>query len=384
MLGLKQRVAIISSHPFFSLLNAEDMTELAGLMHELPIAKDQVIVQEGDAIDCIYLIVEGTALVTRSSVTLHSHPNVMLARLSKGEAIGLMETGFFSQSSVRTATVTALSNMMLLVISINDLHHFIQHPKRLYASFRKASHPLLRLNLINRLMPFSTLNAKAIYELIGKMQEISIPANEFIFHEGDDGDSCYLLIEGNVEILRRKKTSEEVINILEAPAIFGETSILTLAKFRNVSARTIDKCTLLKLERNDFIHVLKEEEEVTQSIKFVLLSNGLPIQSPNISIAKNEEPDGHINYILKHTKENIELQITPQELAIWQVLDGQHTIQDIFHDERFNKKGTQEIEHFLQKLTEEKFIDIICPVIKSNFLQRFFSRIIRIFKKFLD
>ena len=105
-------------------LAESEKDELATLFKEVHIPAGETIVTEGEPVDSVFLIVEGTADVRHVTIENHAPHIVSLAKLSVGSAIGLNDTGFYSLSGVRTATVVAVTDMVLLRLSLAQFHGF--------------------------------------------------------------------------------------------------------------------------------------------------------------------------------------------------------------------------------------------------------------------
>ena len=108
----------------FAELTPEEIEGLASLLVEKHFSAGQLIVTEGDPVDSVYLIVEGTADVR--IITDTNNPDVLnsVATLGPGQSIGLNDTGFYSLSGKRTATVIAITDMVLLYLSLPEFHGF--------------------------------------------------------------------------------------------------------------------------------------------------------------------------------------------------------------------------------------------------------------------
>lgn len=117
--------SLILKQSCFNKLNPNEIEILATLMVEKHFAASEVIVKEGDTVDSIYLIVSGTAEVSRVKYDENQQPHdEKLATLKEGDAIGLNESGFYSLSGRRTATVVALSEVKALRLSVAEFHGF--------------------------------------------------------------------------------------------------------------------------------------------------------------------------------------------------------------------------------------------------------------------
>jgi CRP-like cAMP-binding protein len=113
-IDLELTKALIKKQTCFNQLTSEETEGLANLFSVAQIGTGKDIVIEGDAVDSVYLIVSGTADVRH--VTEDGFQS--LATLGPGQAIGLNETGFYSLTGRRTATVVATSDMVLLSLSV--------------------------------------------------------------------------------------------------------------------------------------------------------------------------------------------------------------------------------------------------------------------------
>ena len=93
---------------------------------------------------------------------------------------------------------------------------------------------------------------------------VSLPADQFIFHKGDDADGLYLIVEGQVHILDQQDDS--IMATLSAGGSFGEMALLT-GEPRYASARTATPVTLLKIDKAQFNSLIKLSPYLRQSIE---------------------------------------------------------------------------------------------------------------------
>ncbi len=121
---LDTRKTLLKNQKVFSVLKDEEIEELATLLEEKSFPTGKVIVKEGDPVDSLYFIVNGEADVTGTVIKEDSRESIFLATLGPGKAIGLSDTGFYSLTGLRTATVTARSDMLLLYISLPRFNGF--------------------------------------------------------------------------------------------------------------------------------------------------------------------------------------------------------------------------------------------------------------------
>jgi len=116
--------SLVQKQSCFSQLTPKEIDELATLFIEKRIPAGATIVTEADPVDSVYLIVSGTADVRHITIENGKTHVQSLATLNAGDAIGLNETGFYSLSGMRTATVVANTEMVVLRLSVAAFHGF--------------------------------------------------------------------------------------------------------------------------------------------------------------------------------------------------------------------------------------------------------------------
>lgn len=122
--NLSSLIDLIKKQPLFTQLTQDEVNELASLFVRLAMSPGAVIVKEGDEVDSVYLIESGTADVKVTNLQNNVQVSHSVAILSSGDAIGLNETGFYSLSGKRTATVLAMTDMVLYKLSVASFHGF--------------------------------------------------------------------------------------------------------------------------------------------------------------------------------------------------------------------------------------------------------------------
>ncbi len=124
-IGFDVKEAQIRLQPVFSDLTEDEVRVLSTLLTERHIRAGETIVTQGEPVDSVYFIVRGKANVVRISINSAGIPDIEhITKLGEGETIGLNETGFYSISGIRTATVIADTNMILLQLSVAAFHGF--------------------------------------------------------------------------------------------------------------------------------------------------------------------------------------------------------------------------------------------------------------------
>ena len=89
---------------------------------------------------------------------------------------------------------------------------------------------------------------------------------DFVFHEGDQGDSLFVMAEGRVKIFVTSEDGEEmVLATLRPPETFGELAVIDQGP-RSASARAMEPTTLLAFPRASFLQLLQDHPALMQSL----------------------------------------------------------------------------------------------------------------------
>lgn len=255
---------LIKMHPLFSDLTNDQAWELASLCELTTFQAGDVIVKENDWVDAVYFIAEGQAEIKRQFTQLDALP---VAILKKHEAIGLSETGFYSVTGRRFATVTAITSVLTFRLFIDRFNLFlILHPD-MHQKIQNTSRVLSVTYFIQQAIPFLPASFEALYLIAKQIRETVVPANTYIFHQHQVADACYLLISGKMHVLVEDENGATVkIATLTPPTIFGEAALLTSAP-RNASVLTVEPCHLLILQTALLIELVAHEPEAHAALQ---------------------------------------------------------------------------------------------------------------------
>lgn len=255
---------LIQSHPLFSDLSSDLALELAGLCKLQLFQTGDVIVKENDWVDAVYFIAEGQAEVKRHFAQMEMVP---IAILQKHETIGLSETGFYSITGRRFATITALSKMITFQLTIDKLNFFLMSHPEMHQKIKDTSRVLSVTYFIQQALPFLPTSFDTLYMIARQIRETVVPSHTYVFHQHQVADACYLLISGKAEVLAENEHGNmSHIATLSPPTIFGEAALLTNAP-RNASILTLEPCHLLMLNAESLEELVATEPHAHTALK---------------------------------------------------------------------------------------------------------------------
>lgn len=335
LIANSEREALIQLVPLFSMLDKKQLEELAILMKEVRFQPGEIIVQEDDFIDCVDIIYSGHAEITRKVeskrklLKKNKTTQIPIGKITSGDTIGLNATGFFSTTNKRTATVTALNEVVLLQLDLKELHEFL-HKYNLFSTMDAVTDRLLRIQLIKDSLPFRKLKQERLEWLAKKVEEVTYNAGDIIFYQGDMGDRCYLIRSGKVEIIGKDEEdgTERSLAILKSPTLFGEATLITNTP-RNATAKAVDHVEMLVLQHKYLSELIETDSNVASMFMSLMVDRSKPLQNPHVTDHHFIAADEQEIVILKNPDSGNYFKLSQEGWYIWQQLDGKQTMQDI-------------------------------------------------------
>jgi len=144
---------------------------------------------------------------------------------------------------------------------------------------------------INYLL-FSNLNPEEFQRIYAKLRSVKIPHGLRICRDGDDGDSIFIVAQGEAEVTKKNEKGEERLLAKLTPGMFfGEMAYFLDGK-RHATVEAVTDVQLLELSKKDMDEVTAE----FPSVKEVMLSfykervlENLLVLSPLTAILSSED-----------------------------------------------------------------------------------------------
>ncbi|MBI3944545.1 MAG: cyclic nucleotide-binding domain-containing protein [Armatimonadetes bacterium] len=200
--------------------------------------------------------------------------------------------------------------------------HYVR--RRKYRHLRGVIGKLSRVDMLRRLPPHE------VQGIAPHVQERSFPAGAVVFHQGDPGDSLYLIESGSVAIIRHDNDAATTLAVLGEGDTFGEMALLS-GEPRTADAVAVDAVRAWRIGKDDFDRLLRASPALEQAV--VSLADerkGTPARDPHPDDWAASAADHLDPAALRPTR--VEIHHTVQEhgghasaaLAIWlgACLDG--------------------------------------------------------------
>lgn len=105
---------------------------------------------------------------------------------------------------------------------------------------------------------FARLPPMEVDVLAATLPSAAYAGGALLFHEGEPGDRLFLVMAGEVEIVKALGSAEErVLNVFGPGAMLGEMSLLTPGETRSAGARARGDVEVVTMAREDFETLLR-------------------------------------------------------------------------------------------------------------------------------
>lgn len=230
--------------PFFRVLDANLVKQFLDHAKVIEAPADIFVCQAGQKQRSLFVLLRGSVSVYRHDP---EGSRTRLAVLGKHSVFG--EVGFFI-GAPRTADVVTDEDSVLLSIP-----HASAYDK-LFTS-DEGSEVQKRFWLIQALQKssaFRHLPEDCFDELATAGTIRKYPARHTLCKQGDDGDSVYVLAQGEVRVSKDGKE----IGTLRPGDCFGELALLKSSGKRTATVATTNECTALEISTEAFFKLLSE------------------------------------------------------------------------------------------------------------------------------
>jgi len=225
------------------------------------------IITEGERGLVFYIIIDGIANVIKDGVGV-------VASLGKGKSFG--EIALTQGKDLRTATVRAVDRVQTLSLHKSDYDMFVKDIQQVER--RENFYHFKRCVL------FSKWTRAKLERMANTASRKNFPAETIIFNQGDAPDNAYIVLEGEVQIVKEvviisrnrwptgmeswegaaRRTVKKInVDRVGKSGYFGELSILKGCG-RHATAKAITPVTLLALGKLEFLHLLGKDSEREQ------------------------------------------------------------------------------------------------------------------------
>lgn len=161
--------------------------------------------------------------------------------------------------------------------------------------FQRGSHPL------------ALLDESGVSAMARVAEKHACSDGEIVIRQGDIGDSCYLVLEGQVRVTLREQADAEVARIGEG-GFFGEMALLS-DQPRSASVWAVGNTTLLRFSRSQFLPILESYPSLREML------SGVAIERSEENLWSVLLADDEVQESLAGLEDEDEVTLSPVDLS---------------------------------------------------------------------
>ncbi|HEY1078644.1 MAG TPA: cyclic nucleotide-binding domain-containing protein [Bdellovibrio sp.] len=239
--------------PFFRSLDPQLAAYLLQKAEVVQVPAQTRITQAGARDRDLYILLKGQAAIYR---VLDEKRRQMISVLEAGSIFG--ERGFLLNQARSADVISTTPCELLRVRHLPEFDQLIQSDKA-----QSLQHRFWVLQALQSSPFFKDLPTDSLDSLIFSGRLCQAPAHQVLFQEGHPGNTCYVLIQGNVVISQKGKN----INVLGQGSTFGEISLLMSGGKRTATVTTQRDSVLLEIHQQNFYQVLAQNLILAKEIE---------------------------------------------------------------------------------------------------------------------
>ncbi len=140
-------------------------------------------------------------------------------------------------------------------------------------------------DFLRRLPLFAGLNDQDMQRLLDMAEPVTIRAGELLMEEGTPGDSAYIILDGEFDILKRSGQQDVVIAVRGPGEVIGEISLLDQSP-RTASVRAVRDSHLLRIGQEAFQQLLASSPSATRAVLRTIIER---LRNTELAVRQNEK-----------------------------------------------------------------------------------------------
>jgi signal transduction histidine kinase len=141
------------------------------------------------------------------------------------------------------------------------------------------------LDELRKIPLFADLTEEDLERLYQMAETVSIPAGQLVLREGDQGDSLFVVLTGELEVTKRQGSQDVLLALYKPGQFFGEMALLEQAP-RSASVRTLQESRLLVISQVAFQTLLSCSPSAPLKILHTVTSR---LRSTESALIQNEK-----------------------------------------------------------------------------------------------
>lgn len=311
------------------------------------------VIREGEAGIDAYVVIEG-----RLEVQIAGKQGPLpIAVLGPGDLFG--EVAIVAGAERRSASVVALTPVTLLRIDGNAFARAIADDAHARPELEAAAERMALGRFIKSATLLGDLSPAGVAHLAECVRVRRVASGEVVIRQGDPGTECYLIRDGELEVIDESGPTARHLATLRTGMLFGEAALLTGAP-RNATVRVTRDAELLVLRGADVLDAMAGEHALAEHLAALMQARSRPRRRPGIELHERTTADGAAIVTLKDPARGTYFRLSREGAFVWSRLDGHHTLRDLTMDLFLEYKvlAPDVVMDIVRRLAADDFIDL--------------------------
>ncbi|MBW1674479.1 MAG: cyclic nucleotide-binding domain-containing protein, partial [Deltaproteobacteria bacterium] len=259
-MSVSETLELMKEALFFSILNNEELVQLAEASELKSVRTGELIFDQGDPGDKSYIVHSGKIRILQRN---EKQQEVNLGVRTRGDHFG--ETALISESP-RNAVARSVEDSLLISIDKDSFNKYIFSKPEIREYFDK----FIKFASIHRFLKscasLSALSPKDLQGLVQHLTDESFREGDVVFRQGSHADKLYLIESGHLKAVRWEHDKQEIINFLREGDIFGEKALVE-ETYRYADVVCLTDCHLFSLSKDSFYKLVAKSPKIKKAIE---------------------------------------------------------------------------------------------------------------------
>ncbi len=217
------------------------------------------IVSKDSSIDACYFLMSGQVSLI---LEMLGNRKITIDTLRNGACFG---TSCLYENPIAEYTYMVGEETTLLILEKARINRVLERFPEEVVRLEDVGRIQPVYRLISKLELFRSLPVALTRDIARKLERKRYSAGKIIFQEGDVADNLYIVERGSVQVYHEKAKDRILVTLLSG-AVLGEIALVDNSR-RTASVRAAENTSMLLLDRQEFLSLLKEQEDLNTAIK---------------------------------------------------------------------------------------------------------------------
>ncbi|XP_078387176.1 cGMP-dependent protein kinase 2 [Cetorhinus maximus] len=249
--GLKKLITdAIMHNDFLKKLESQHVREIVECMYERSYQKTDLVIQEGELGNHLYVLADGILEVMQNGK--------LLGQMHPGTAFGELAILY---NCKRTATVKAVTESWIWVLDRQVFQSIMMET----AQARNKKY----FNFLSSVSLLKDLPEEKLFKIVDCLEVDYYDKGDYIIREGEQGNTFFIIAKGKVRVTQTRDGDEDAqeIKTLGAGEYFGEKALIS-EDLRSANIIAVDDDTqCLVIDRDIFNQMVGTYEELQTNLK---------------------------------------------------------------------------------------------------------------------